>query len=157
MGFRIDCVSIKLLPPMKTLLRCLAALSFVAVFCSCIQEERSPEEFLVPSLAKVDCSESTFKLSSSVPSGSEKLIYDCGFYLGTSKEMTDARQLEGKLTDASGPVPLQVTTEDNLATLKANLVSPLSASELEHLLVCMRRMLFMTHKYREEGDLEWLL
>ena len=83
---------------MKTLLRCLAALSFVAVFCSCIQEERSPEEFLVPSLAKVDCSESTFKLSSSVPSGSEKLIYDCGFYLGTSKEMTDARQLEGKLT-----------------------------------------------------------
>lgn len=66
-------------------------------------------------------------------------------------------KLEGKLTDASGPVPLQVTTEDNLVALKANLLSPLSPSELEHLLVCMRRMLFMTHKYREEGDLEWLL
>ena len=83
---------------MKVLVRCAAALSALFVMSSCLQEERSPEEFLVPSLAEVECSEESFRLSSKVPAGSEKLVYSCGFYLGTSKDMADARQIEGKLS-----------------------------------------------------------
>ena len=82
---------------MKVLVRCAAALSAVFVMSSCLQEERSPEEFLVPSRAEGECPEDRFRLSSKVPAGSEKLEYSCGFYLGTSKDLADPRLREGKL------------------------------------------------------------
>ena len=64
---------------------------------SCLQEERSPEEILVPSPAQVECSESAFSLTSKVPSGSEKLVDECGFLVGTTKDLADAVTVEGTL------------------------------------------------------------
>ena len=86
---------------MKTFVRCLAALSAMFCICSCLQEERSPEDFLVPSLAQIECSESSFVITSKVPSGSEKLVKECGFYLSTSKDMTGATQLKAAMTENS--------------------------------------------------------
>lgn len=45
----------------------------------CLQEERSQEEILVPAPAQMDCSASSFLMTSQVPKGSEDLIDDCGF------------------------------------------------------------------------------
>ena len=64
---------------------------------SCLQEERSPEDILVPSPAQVECSESAFSLTSKVPSGSEKLVDECGFLVGTTKDLADAVTVEGTL------------------------------------------------------------
>ena len=65
---------------------------------SCLQEERSPEEILVPSPVKVDCSEASFSLTSKVPNGSEKLVEECGFLVGTTKDFADAVTVEGTMT-----------------------------------------------------------
>ncbi len=65
---------------------------------SCLEEERSPEEILVPSLTQVECSDASMMLTSKVPSGSEKLIQECGFYFSKDKSMADARKIEGELT-----------------------------------------------------------
>ena len=65
---------------------------------SCLQEERSPEEILVPSPAQVDCSEASFSLTSKVPNGSEKLVEECGFLVGTAKDFADAVTVEGTMT-----------------------------------------------------------
>lgn len=82
---------------MKKLFSCLAAIMALFSISSCLQEERSPEEILVPSPAQVDCSESSFSLTSKVPSGSEKLVDACGFLVGTTKDMADAVTVEGTL------------------------------------------------------------
>lgn len=62
---------------------------------SCLQEERSPDEILVPTPAQVECSDESLMLTSKVPSGSEKLVQDCGFYFSKDKSMTDVRKIEG--------------------------------------------------------------
>ena len=82
---------------MKKLFSCLAAIMALFSISSCLQEERSPEEILVPSPAQVDCSESSFSLTSKVPSGSEKLVDACGFLVGTTKDLADAVTVEGIL------------------------------------------------------------
>ena len=64
---------------------------------SCLQEERSPDEILVPTPAQVECSDESLMLTSKVPSGSEKLVQDCGFYFSKDKSMTDVRKIEGVL------------------------------------------------------------
>lgn len=65
---------------------------------SCLQEERSPEEILVPSPAQVDCSEA-FAITSKVPKGSEKLVEECGFLVGTAKDLADAVAVEGVMVE----------------------------------------------------------
>jgi hypothetical protein len=65
---------------------------------SCLQEERSPEDILIPSPAQVDCSEASFSLTSKVPNGSEKLVEECGFLVGTTKDFADAVTVEGTMT-----------------------------------------------------------
>ena len=64
---------------------------------SCLQEERSPEDILIPSPAKVECSESAFSLTSKVPSGSEKLVDECGFYYGKDESLADATKIAGSM------------------------------------------------------------
>ena len=66
---------------------------------SCLQEERSPEEILVPSPVKVDCSEASFSLTSKVPKGSEKLVEECGFLVGTAKDLADAVEVAGVMVE----------------------------------------------------------
>jgi len=83
---------------MKKLHSCIAALFTIFSLVSCLQEERSPEEILVPSPAEVDCSES-FSLTSKVPKGSEKLVEECGFLVGTTKDLADALTVEGAMTE----------------------------------------------------------
>ena len=83
---------------MKKLLSCIAALFTIFSLVSCLQEERSPEEILVPSPAEVDCSES-FSITSKVPKGSEKLVEECGFLVGTTKDLADAVSIEGTMTE----------------------------------------------------------
>ena len=83
---------------MKKLLSCIAALFAIFSLVSCLQEERSPEEILVPSPAEVDCSES-FSITSKVPKGSEKLVEECGFLVGTTKDLADALTVEGAMTE----------------------------------------------------------
>lgn len=83
---------------MKKLLSCIAALFTIFTIVSCLQEERSPEEILVPSPAEVDCSES-FSITSKVPKGSEKLVEECGFLVGTTKDLADALTVEGAMTE----------------------------------------------------------
>lgn len=83
---------------MKKLLSCIAALFTIFSIVSCLQEERSPEEILVPSPAEVDCSES-FSITSKVPKGSEKLVEECGFLVGTTKDLADALTVEGSMTE----------------------------------------------------------
>ena len=99
---------------MKKLLSCIAALFTIFTIVSCLQEERSPEEILVPSPAEVDCSEASLMLTSKVPSGSEKLVYECGFLVGPEKPLTDADRVKGTLSSnyfsASFPVREYGTT-----------------------------------------------
>ena len=83
---------------MKKLHSCIAALFTIFTIVSCLQEERSPEEILVPSPAEVDCSES-FSITSKVPKGSEKLVEECGFLVGTTKDLADALTVEGAMTE----------------------------------------------------------
>ena len=83
---------------MKKLLSCIAALFTIFTIVSCLQEERSPEEILVPSPAEVECSES-FSITSKVPKGSEKLVEECGFLVGTTKDLADALTVEGAMTE----------------------------------------------------------
>ena len=83
---------------MKKLLSCIAVLFTIFTIVSCLQEERSPEEILVPSPAEVDCSES-FSITSKVPKGSEKLVEECGFLVGTTKDLADALTIEGAMTE----------------------------------------------------------
>ena len=64
---------------------------------SCLQEERSPEEILVPSLAQVECSDASLVLTSKVPKGSEKLVDECGFYYGKEKSMANAAKLPASI------------------------------------------------------------
>ena len=65
----------------------------------CLQEERSPEEILVPTPAQMDCSASSFLMTSQVPKGSENLIDDCGFYVGTDNTLSGAAKVKATLTD----------------------------------------------------------
>ena len=64
---------------------------------SCLQEERSPEEILVPTPAQVECSDESLMLTSKVPTGSEKLVKECGFYYSKDKSMEDTRKVAGVL------------------------------------------------------------
>lgn len=90
--------SLSVLIHMKKLLSCIAALFAIFSIVSCLQEERSPEEILVPSPTEVDCSES-FSITSKVPKGSEKLVEECGFLVGTTKDLADALTVEGAMTE----------------------------------------------------------
>ena len=83
---------------MKKLLSCIAALFTIFSLVSCLQEERSPEEILVPSPAEVNCSES-FSITSKVPKGTEKLVEECGFLVGTTRDLADAVTVEGTMTE----------------------------------------------------------
>ena len=69
------------------------------VAVGCLQEERSPEDVLVPSPAQMDCSTSSFLMTSQVPKGSENLIDDCGFYVGTDNTLSGAAKVKATLTD----------------------------------------------------------
>lgn len=69
------------------------------VAVGCLQEERSPEEVLVPSPAQVDCSEASFLMTSKVPSGSQSLIDDCGFFVGTDNSLAGAANVKAVLQD----------------------------------------------------------
>ena len=69
------------------------------VAVGCLQEERSPEEVLVPSPAQVDCSEASFLMTSKVPSGSQNLIDDCGFFVGTDNSLAGAANVKAVLQD----------------------------------------------------------
>ena len=71
-------------------------LSLLAIV-SCLQEERSPEDILVPSPAQVETSDASLMLASKVPSGSEKLVQECGFYYSKDKSMADTRKVAGVL------------------------------------------------------------
>ena len=82
---------------MKKLFSSLVALVALFSISSCLQEERSPEEILVPSPAKVDCSDESLKLTSKVPSGSEKLVDECGFYYGKDESLADATKIAGSM------------------------------------------------------------
>ena len=53
---------------------------------------------MIPSPAQVDCSEA-FAITSKVPKGSEKLVEECGFLVGTAKDLADAVTVEGTMTD----------------------------------------------------------
>ena len=66
---------------------------------SCLQEERSPDEILVPSPAQMESSDSSLMLTSKVPEGSEKLVEGCGFLAGTEKDLADAVVVEGTMTE----------------------------------------------------------
>ena len=72
------------------------ALSLCAIV-SCLQEERSPEEILVPTLAQVESSESSLMMTSKVPKGSEKLVDECGFYYSTDESMAHAVKVEASM------------------------------------------------------------
>ena len=65
----------------------------------CLQEERSPEDVLVPSPAQMDCSTSSFLMTSKVPKGSENLIDDCGFYVGKDNSLSGAAKVNATLAD----------------------------------------------------------
>ena len=69
------------------------------VALSCLQEERSPEDVLVPSPTQMDCSASSFLMTSKVPKGSENLIDDCGFYVGTDNSLSGASKVSATLAD----------------------------------------------------------
>ena len=71
-------------------------LSLLAIV-SCLQEERSPEDILVPSPAQVETSDASLMLTSKVPLGSEKLVQECGFYYSKDKSMADTRKVAGVL------------------------------------------------------------
>ena len=80
--------------------RLFKLISYVSAFLlciSCLQEERSPEEILVPSPTQVDCSEASLVLTSKVPKGSEKLVEECGFYYGKEKSMANAAKLQASI------------------------------------------------------------
>lgn len=65
---------------------------------SCLQEERSPEEILVPSPAQVECSDaSSLLLTSKVPKKSENLVDECGFYYSTDESMAHAVKVEASM------------------------------------------------------------
>ena len=81
-------------PPMKKLFTYLLSLCAIV---SCLQEERSPEEILVPTLAQVESTESSLMFTSKVPKGSEKLVEECGFYYGTDKSLSDATKIEASM------------------------------------------------------------
>ena len=82
---------------MEKLFSSLVALVALFSISSCLQEERSPEEILIPSPAKVDCSDESLKLTSKVPSGSEKLVDECGFYYGEDESLADATKIAGSM------------------------------------------------------------
>ena len=82
---------------MKKLFSSLVALVALFSISSCLQEERSPEEILIPSPAQVDCSDESLKLTSKVPSGSEKLVDECGFYYGKDESLADATKIAGSM------------------------------------------------------------
>ncbi|MBR5810660.1 MAG: hypothetical protein IKY36_04700 [Bacteroidales bacterium] len=71
-------------------------LSLLAIV-SCLQEERSPEDILVPSPAQVETSDASLMLASKVPTGSERLVQECGFYYSKDKSMADTRKVAGML------------------------------------------------------------
>ena len=83
---------------MSRLFKLISYVSAFVLCISCLQEERSPEDILIPSPAQVDCSEASFSLTSKVPNGSEKLVDECGFLVGTAKDMADAVTVEGTMT-----------------------------------------------------------
>ena len=60
---------------------------------SCMKEERSPDEILIPSPAQVKCSETSFTLNSTVPKGTEDIVYNCGFYVGKDNSMSGASKV----------------------------------------------------------------
>ena len=80
---------------------------FVFVLCvSCLQEERSPEEVLVPTPAQVECSDASLLLTSKVPKKSEKLVEECGFYYSTDRSMAHAVRVEALMEANSFAVEL---------------------------------------------------
>lgn len=64
-------------------------MSLLLAAVSCLQEERSPDEILIPSPAQVKCEESSFTLNSTVPKGTEDIVYSCGFYVSKDQSLSD--------------------------------------------------------------------
>ena len=82
---------------MSRLFKLISYVSAFVLCISCLQEERSPEEILVPSLTQVECSDVSLVLTSKVPKGSEKLVEECGFYYGKEKSMANAAKLPASI------------------------------------------------------------
>ena len=82
---------------MPSLLKITSYISAIILCISCLQEERSPEEILVPTLAQVECSDASLMLTSKVPKGSENLVEECGFYYGADKSLADATKVEASM------------------------------------------------------------
>ena len=82
---------------MRKLFSSIAAIGCLFLFVSCLQEERSPEDVLIPSPAQVDCAEASLVLASKVPAGSEKLVHECGFFVSADKSFSNVIKVEGAL------------------------------------------------------------
>ena len=82
---------------MKKLFSRVAVIFTLFSLLSCLQEELSPEEILVPSPAQVETSDASLMLTSKVPSGSEKLVYECGFFVSADKPFFNVIKVEGAL------------------------------------------------------------
>lgn len=65
---------------------------------SCLKEERSPDEILIPSPAQVKCEESSFTMTSTVQKGTEDIVYSCGFYVAEDQAQTQTNAVKVSAT-----------------------------------------------------------
>lgn len=73
---------------------------------SCLKEERSPDEILIPSPAQVKCEESSFEMTSTVPKGTEDIVYSCGFYVGKDNSLSGATKVTATMQANTFSAPL---------------------------------------------------
>lgn len=73
---------------------------------SCLKEERSPDEILIPSPAQVKCEESSFTMTSTVPKGTEDIVYSCGFYVGKDNSLSGATKVTATMQANTFSAPL---------------------------------------------------
>ena len=65
---------------------------------SCLKEERSPDEILIPSPAQVKCEESSFTMTSTVQKGTEDIVYSCGFYVAEDQAQTNTVKVSATMS-----------------------------------------------------------
>ena len=81
-------------------------MSLLLAAVSCLKEERSPDEILIPSLAQVKCEESSFEMTSTVPKGTEDIVYSCGFYVGKDNSLSGATKVTATMQANTFSAPL---------------------------------------------------
>ena len=91
---------------MSRLFKLISYVSAFVLCISCLQEERSPEDVLIPTPAQVECSDASLLLTSKVPKKSEKLVEECGFYYSTDRSMAHAVRVEASMEANSFAVEL---------------------------------------------------